>query len=75
MITTVAGPQYSKKPYPKLMECSTGGDKGMIVLMSKAEKGVVLFSPCTSSKAQGYYSDGWMMDKFVDYAGSITLEN
>lgn len=56
--------------YPCLMISST---RDLIVLFSEEKKGMVIKSE--SSHPSGYYSEGWFMDRFNVFDGSITLKN
>lgn len=61
-----------KIDYPCLME----SDIGRVVLMTSDKCGVVLINPIGDSTFMvGDYDDGWRMDKFKPFKGTIELKN
>lgn len=66
---TVCNDNTSVRPYPKLMI-----NDGMIVLFYESGFGTVLKSGSLDYSV-GYRSNSWIMSKFVDFEGQITLEN
>lgn len=61
------------RPFPKLMICTNDCDKGMIILFRKAGEGQIV-KPASD---WNYLSDmnGWLMDQFEDFEGTVTLSN
>ena len=57
--------------FPKLM---ISDDAGEIVLMTDHHTGTVVYQG-PSEYEIGYESTGWIIDKFTDYDGSVTLNN
>ncbi len=67
------------KPYPKLMivsdnKAKDSGCAGLILLMTNITTGIVVNSGYSSHRI-GYQCTYWEMDKFIDYQGTVTLEN
>lgn len=62
----------SPEIYPRLMECVVGGDKGTVVLFYGPNKGTVVSG---DGSPIGYFSSAWNMLNFVEFHGTITLEN
>lgn len=69
--SSTTGTTYQNKSYPKLM-LST--EKDFVVLFEVPSVGTVVH---TTVKAYplGYHSNSWVNRGFVDYNGTITLEN
>jgi hypothetical protein len=57
--------------YPKLMISTLDQT---IVLMEKPSEGVIIKNGCKTNKL-GHYSTNWDMYNFIDFKGSITLQN
>ena len=57
--------------FPKLMI----SNNGTVVLMNEDASGTALTSNRTSFYKVGHYATDWIMGSFVDYNGTITLEN
>jgi hypothetical protein len=65
------------RPYPKLMESM---HDGTIVLFSAERKGVCIHPGSDEDafdepSAVGKHFDHWDMNSFVDYHGTVTLQN
>ena len=56
--------------YPSLMR----GNKGLIILFTNPEVGVVMHAGDSAWRV-GSYSDDWIMANFSYYNGTITLSN
>lgn len=56
--------------FPKLMVAKDG----LVVLFKRTEIGVVVHAP-DGCWMMGDHSDGWYMEEFTDFTGSITLSN
>lgn len=65
---------YKQKPkqaeWPKTMIA----DKGLIVLFQARGCGVVLYNSTDESYQIGYHSNGWCMEEFKDFHGTITID-
>lgn len=67
--------QSSKDKYPCLLE-STTKESGTVVLMTEKGKGTIVSGNGTTFfNTVGNYTDGWVMNCFKPYEGTITLEN
>lgn len=60
-----------EKPFPKLM-CTSDG---YVVFFLQKNEGICLQKAASSCDKVGNYSEGWNMDGFTDFNGSITLSN
>lgn len=62
--------QKLKYEYPKIMIA----EDGVIVLFLEDRVGFVVGNPREFNPI-GYYSDWWIMDRFKDFTGTVTLSN
>ena len=69
--TTKSEIEYS---YPRLMINIRGIEKGLIVLFTKLNKGIVVH-PVTSNQPIGHFSAYWDDTQFTLYEGEVVLRN
>ena len=67
----VKGASKKELGYPKLMQ---GKQSGVIVFFSDSEKGQVV-NGFSGGFQLGDYDNGWNMDSFKDFNGTIELSN
>ncbi len=64
------------KEFPKLM---SNKSYDFIVLFEEHGKGIVVYNEEEDKSFPhyviGYYSEGWVMDRFKDFNGKLTLKN
>lgn len=70
-ISADKGERVKRPVYPCLRISEKSGN---VVLFEREGYGVVV-DKGGSTYSVGYYSNDWDMDVFLDYGGSITLEN
>lgn len=70
MINAKVVSENVEMPFPKLMATRDGD----VVLFSKKHKGTVIINE-SGIYPHGYYSDGWTMEYYTDFHGTITLSN
>ena len=63
-----------EKPFPKLMECINPSNLGLIVFFEKDGRGQVL-NRGLGTYYEGYVSNVWLINDFIDFEGSVTLSN
>ena len=63
-----------KKLFPKLMECINPSNLGLIVFFEKDGRGQVL-NRGLGTYYEGYVSNVWSINDFIDFEGSVTLSN
>jgi hypothetical protein len=65
-----------KKEFPMLM---ANKKYGFVILFESQNKGVVVYNEEKDSAYPhydiGYYSEGWVMDRFETFNGKLTLKN
>lgn len=71
MKSIIKEPIIKSAQYPKILKAK---DYSLVVLFLRDKEGTVI-STNDTTWSLGYFSDGWTMDEFTNFNGSVTLEN
>jgi hypothetical protein len=64
-----------ESPFPKLMIWTNNLKLEHVVLFHSPKNGTVVHSKSPECKMLGKHSDGFLMEEFVDFNGSVELSN
>jgi hypothetical protein len=77
--TTQTKPEAPQRTYPRLVISACAETADLVVLLTGPSAGVIVAGSDDPGQdwadGPGTYSDGWDEDTFVDFDGSVTLQN